>query len=189
MRKVVLSHWISLDGYAALEPETELHRFMAEIDDPDHDRYFLDRLGSVAEHAMGATTYRDMSAYWPTSDSPIADPMNRIPKLVFSNGEVDDSWGPVRVIRGDTQEAFAALKSEAGGDILVHGGTTFVRSLLRLELIDELRLNVLPAAIGAGVPLFEDLGRVQPLHVLQTTRFPSGVLELVLAPGPRPHTG
>jgi dihydrofolate reductase len=182
MRKVVLSHWITFDGYAALDPDTDVHRYMARIDDPEHDRYFLDRLNSVAEHAMGSTTYREMSAFWPQSDIPIADPMNRIPKLVFSNSEVDDSWGPVRVIRGDTTEAVAALKAEEGGDILVHGGTTFVHSLLRLELIDEYRLNVLPAAIGTGVPLFEDLGRVQPLHVLATTTFPSGVQEVVLAP-------
>ena len=182
MRKVVLSHWITIDGYAALDPDTDLYRYMQQLDDPEHDSYFLDRLNSVAEHAMGSTTYREMSAHWPPSNSPIADPMNRIPKLVFTHSDVDDSWGPVRVIRGDTKAAFDALKAEVGGDILVHGGTTFVHSLLRLDVIDEYRLNVIPAAIGTGVPLFEDLGRVQPLRVLQTTTFASGVQEVVLAP-------
>ncbi len=182
MRKVVLSHVITLDGYAVSEAATELYRYMAEMDDPEHDRRSLDRVSSAGEHAMGATTYRDMGPHWLSSDSPIADAMNRIPKLVFSDSEIDDSWGPVRVIRGDTREAFAALKAEAGGDILVHGGTRFVHSLLRLDLLDELRLDVLPVAIGAGVPLFEDLGRIQRLRVLQTTAFPSGVQEVVLAP-------
>ena len=82
----------------------------------------------------------------------------------------------------DTATEMAALKSEAGGDILVHGGNVFVASLLELGLLDELRLSVLPVAIGAGVPLFADLGRLQKLHVVRTAVFPSGIQEVVLEP-------
>ena len=32
---------------------------------------------------MGARTYRDMAAHWPTSREPYAPPMNQIPKIVF----------------------------------------------------------------------------------------------------------
>jgi dihydrofolate reductase len=61
----------------------------------------------------------------------------------------------------------------------VHGGLRFVHALLRGGLIDELRLTVLPVATGTGSPLFEDLGRLQPLQLVQGRVFPSGVQEVV----------
>jgi dihydrofolate reductase len=33
---------------------------------------------------MGSRTFQDMMAYWPVSSEPFADPMNQIPKMVFS---------------------------------------------------------------------------------------------------------
>jgi dihydrofolate reductase len=47
-------------------------------------------------------------------------------------------------------QELAALKQEPGGEIIAHGGTQFVRSLIRLGLVDEYRLWVLPAAHTAG---------------------------------------
>lgn len=182
-RRVVLTHWITFDGYKALDPGTEIRTYMAGLEDPEQDRHFLDRLSSAGEHAMGSVTYGQMSQFWPVRDDPVAEVMNRLPKLVFSRRrDLPTPWGPVRLITGDTAQAFAALKAEQGGDILVHGGNHFVRSLLELGLIDELWLTVLPVAIGTGVPLFSDLGRLQKLRVLGTTVFPSGIQEVVLAP-------
>jgi dihydrofolate reductase len=180
VRKVVLTFWVSMDGYSALD-EDFLAEYLEALEDDEQQRYFADRLASVGEHAMGTVTYRGMSETWPASDHPIAEPLNRLPKLVFTtgSGEVDTTWGPVRVIRGDTATAIAALKEEEGGDILVHGGLRFVHALLREGLIDELRLTILPVATGTGSPLFEDLGRLQPLQLVQARVFPSGVQEVV----------
>ena len=183
MRKVVLTHWITFDGYTDLDAGTPVRSYMAEVDDPEQERHFVERLNSVGEHAMGSVTYGAMARLWPTRDDPVAQAMNRLPKLVFSRDpHLATPWGPVRLITEDTAAAFAALRAEPGGDILVHGGSRFVQSLLALGLIDELRLNVLPVAIGTGIPLFADRGRLQKLRVLGTTVFPSGVQEVVLAP-------
>lgn len=183
MRKVVLTHWITFDGYTDLDPGTKAREYMATVDDPEQDRHFVDRLNSVGEHAMGRVTYEQMAKLWPYRNDPVANAMNRFPKLVFTRkGDVPTPWGPARVITGDAARAVVALKGEEGGDILVHGGNSLVRSLLEAGLIDELRLNVLPIAIGRGLPLFADLGRLQKLRVLGATVFPSGVQEVVLAP-------
>jgi dihydrofolate reductase len=184
MRKVVLTHWITFDGYKALDFGTEIRSYLAGVDDPEQDRHFVDRLNSVGEHAMGSITYGEMTRFWPDRDDPVAESLNRLPKLVFSRTDADlpTPWGPVRLFTGDTADAFATLKAEQGGDILVHGGNIFVKSLLELGLIDELWLTVLPVAIGTGVPLFADLGRLQKFDVLGTTVFPSGIQEVVLVP-------
>jgi dihydrofolate reductase len=46
----------------------------------------------------------------------------------------------MRIARGDTAEEIAKLKTEPGGEILAHGGTQFVRSLIQLGLVDQYRL-------------------------------------------------
>jgi hypothetical protein len=44
---------------------------------------------------MGTVTYRGMSQTWPASGHPVAEPLNRLPKLVFTtgSGQVDTTWG------------------------------------------------------------------------------------------------
>ena len=88
------------------------------------------------------------------------------------------TWPPARIARGDTAEELARLKQEPGGEIIAHGGTQFARSLIRLGLVDEYRLWVLPAAVGRGAPLFTELARPVTLSLVKTTAFPSGILEL-----------
>jgi dihydrofolate reductase len=181
MRKLVLQFWLSLDGYSCDE-DTELYRLMEKVEDPEQEEYFVARLRQAGTHIMGRVTYEEMAEVWPTSDHPIAAPMNEIPKVVFSASLQSATWPPVRIARGDTAQELAALKQEPGGEILAQGGTQFVRSLIRLGLVDEYRLWVLPAAVGQGVPLFTGLDRPLALRLIKTTPFPSGILELCYVP-------
>ena len=181
MRQVVLQFWLSLDGFSCDE-DTELYRMMEDIEDPEQQEYFVGRLGQAGTHIMGRVTYEEMTKFWPGSDHPIAAPMNDIPKVVFSASLQSADWPSTRIARGDTAEELARLKQEPGGEILAHGGTQFVRSLIRLGLVDEYRLWVLPAAVGQGAPLFTGLARPVTLRLIKATPFPSGILELCYAP-------
>jgi dihydrofolate reductase len=96
-----------------------------------------------------------------------------------------EGGAPTRIARGDMAEELARLKQEPGGVIIAHGGTKCVRSLIRLGLLDEYRLWVLPAAVGHGAPLFTKLARPVTLSLAKTTAFPSGILELLRADRPR----
>src|SRR5690242_11962122 len=151
MRPVVLQFWISLDGYSCDE-DSELMRVMKQIIDEQQEEYFVNRLRQAGTHIMGRVTYEGMAKTWPTSSHPIAAPMNDIPKVVFSSILQSADWPETRIARGDIAEEIAWLKDEPGGEILAHGGTQFVRSLIRLGLVDEYRLWVLPAAVGKGAP-------------------------------------
>ncbi|HEY1642453.1 MAG TPA: dihydrofolate reductase family protein [Streptosporangiaceae bacterium] len=181
MRKVILQFWISLDGYSCDEG-TELYRVMEDITDAEQEEYFVARLRQAGTHIMGRVTYQEMAEYWPTSDHPIAAPMNEIPKVVFSRSLESAGWPQARIAGGDTAAEIARLKNEPGGEILAHGGTQFVRSLIHLDLVDEYRLWVLPAAVGQGAALFSDLAHPVTLRLLTSTAFPSGILELAYAP-------
>ncbi|MGE5830802.1 MAG: dihydrofolate reductase family protein [Micromonosporaceae bacterium] len=182
MRQVVLQFFVSLDGYSC-DVDNGIRDVMMEIDDPEQEEYFVSRLRQAGTHIMGGSTYQVMAQFWPTSSHPSAGAMNDIPKVVFSRTMTSaNDWPETRIASGDTAEEIAKLKAEPGGEILAHGGTRFVRSLIRLGLVDQYRLWVLPAAAGRGAPLFTELDHPLKLRLVKSTAFPSGVLELVYAP-------
>jgi dihydrofolate reductase len=182
MRHLVLQFWISLDGYSCDEG-TDLSRLMREMpDDEQADEYFVSRLRQAGTHIMGRATYESMAEFWPKSDFPAAGAMNDIPKVVFSKTLRSANWPESRIASGDTAEEIARLKAEPGGEIVAHGGVQFVRSLIRLGLVDEYRLWVLPAVVGQGEPLFTNLDHALSLRLVTCKTFPSGLLELVYSP-------
>jgi dihydrofolate reductase len=184
MRQVVLQFIVSLDGYSC-DVDNGLRGVMQEIDDPEVEKYSVSRLWEAGTHIMGRVTYEGMASFWPGSSATAAAPMNDIPKVVFSRTLRSADWPHTRIARGDTAEEIARLKAEPGGEILAHGGTQFVRSLIRLGLVDQYRLWVLPAATGQGAPLFTGLDHPLTLCLVKSTAFPSGILELVYSPADR----
>src|ERR1700691_5606859 len=82
-RYVVLQFWLSLDGDSCDE-DTALDRLMEGIEDSEQEEYFVGRLRQAGTHIMGRVTYEEMAKFRPTTDHPIAAPMNEIPKVVFS---------------------------------------------------------------------------------------------------------
>lgn len=184
MRKLVLSSFISLDGYSC-DPGTELFEFFMQLEegeDSEQEEYGLARLRQVGTHIMGRVTYLEMARYWPSSTHVNAASMNDIPKVVFSRTLREASWPETRIAAGDTALEIGRLKAEPGGDIVAHGGTQFVRSLVRLGLVDRYHFHVIPFAAGAGVPLFTADAHPGRLRLEQSTAFPSGMLELVYVP-------
>jgi dihydrofolate reductase len=182
MRKLILGFYVSLDGKSA-DADNGIRDVMMSIDDPEQEEYFVRRLWDAGAFLMGRNTYESMAAYWPGSDHPSAKPMNEIPKVVFSRTlDSADAWPETSIARGDTAEEIARLKAEPGKDLVAAGGTAFLHSLIRLGVVDEYRLWVLPAVTGKGAPLFPELAQATKLRLVTCTTFPSGILELVYSP-------
>lgn len=182
MRKLILGFYISLDGKSA-DGDNGIRDVMMSIDDPEQERYFVDQLWEAGAFLMGRNTYEIMAGYWPTSDHPSAKAMNEIPKVVFSKTlKTADDWPETRIAGGDTAQEIATLKAEPGKDLVAAGGTAFLRSLIKLGLVDEYRLWVLPAITGKGAALVPELDEARRLRLVKSTAFPSGVLELRYVP-------
>jgi dihydrofolate reductase len=171
MRQLVLQMSMSLDGYV-LGPDGK-HDWVFPGFDDEIGKWNLDTLERAGVHAMGSHTYKEMAAVWPTSDSPIATPMNDKPKVVFSRTPIDTPWGEVTVASGDLADEVARLKSQDGKEILAHGGARFAQALSSAGLVDEYRLRVHPIALGAGTPLFVDK---RPLALTEARAYPRGVV-------------
>lgn len=198
MRELVLKMSMSLDGFVAV-PRAESD-WMFRGASPDSAAWVLDTVSRAGVHAFGRRTFESIAGFWPTAPGPIAEPMNRIPKVVFTTqGDYDPgsigvttpdspattTWTGARVAAGALDDEVAALKQESGNYVLAQGGTAFGRSLVRSGLVDEFRLAVLPVALGTGAGVFSDLPDELDLELVSCTAFSGGALGLVYRPKAR----
>jgi dihydrofolate reductase len=105
---------------------------------------------------LGRKTYEIFAAHWPyvTGDDPIAERLNRVPKHVVSRTLNRVDWYNSSFVKGDVVEAIRRLKGEPGSELQVHGSGDLIQTLLKHQLIDELRLWIFPVLLGTGKRLF-----------------------------------
>jgi dihydrofolate reductase len=185
MRRLILQTSMSIDGYvAALDGS---HPW--GVDDTQDDgvkQWILDSVSAAGAHLMGRVTYEEMASVWPTSTSDYAKPMNEIPKVVFSRTLQRADWAETRIASGDLAAEVERLKREPGNDLIAYGGATLDQALSRLGLVDEYRLMIEPAALGAGLPLFRDLPSPLHLELVEATTYATGVAIHVYRPRQSP---
>ncbi len=104
------------------------------------------------------------------------------PKIVFSKTIEKSIWNNTEIANGELVEEIIALKNKEGKDIIVYGGGTFVSSLIKNNLIDELHLFINPAAIGTGMPIFKELNAMQKFITLGVNHFDCGIIVMTYKP-------
>ncbi len=174
MPKLIAQMGVSIDGYVAGGPERSGDPGRPEH--PDVTAWKIGRLRRVGLHVMGRVTYEEMAAYWPAATHEYAPFMNDVPKVVFSKTLAAAGWEQSRIARGDLAEEVGRLKDEPGGDIMAHGGASFVQALSRERLIDEYNLVIRPVALGSGLPMFKDLDSQLELELAEAHTFPDGTV-------------
>ena len=94
--------------------------------------------------------------------------MNAQPKAVVSNSLSEPlEWENTRLISGDLGAGISALKQDSDVPIRTIGSMALVSSLMKLGLVDLLRVTIFPVALGPD-------GR-EPMYA----GFPRGEFELV----------
>ena len=183
MRRVVVSEFVSLDG--VMEDPGGAENFerggwTMPYGGDDIWQFKRKELFDSDALLLGRVTYEGFAAVWPTvaDEQGFADRMNGIPKYVVSRSLTDPRWNNSRVLNGDIATELAQLKQQPGANILVGGSATLVQALMRLELVDELRLLVYPVVLGSGKRLF-DQGATTTLTLDEGRTFSSGVVGMV----------
>jgi dihydrofolate reductase len=161
MRKLVVYTFMSTDGV------------MQAPGGPDEDptggfthggwavNYFDDEMmGQMSEAGyellLGRGTYQIFAAHWPHDEGPIADHLNSTRKHVASTTLEQVDWNNSTLITGDVADYVAALKTQDGPEIQVHGSPGLIQTLLQHDLIDEYRMWIFPVVIGTGKRFFGD---------------------------------
>ena len=139
MRKLIACvFFYSLDGLLADEG-TEYWRFCFGLpDDPADKEQELDRYRSASAHIMGRVAYESMAAALTTAtDHPVGEILNPARKVVFSRTLKTADWANTTIANGDTAEEIDKLRRGGDGHIVVWGGVSFWRSLMRLDLVSS----------------------------------------------------
>ena len=177
MASLVLKMSVSLDGFVA--PTDGSTDWVAAGRSEDGASWTVETLSNASAHLIGAATYAAWAGFWPGASGPFARPMNEIPKVVFSNSLTSADWAGTTIATGDLVEAVTRLKREhSGGYLLAHGGARFALSLVETGLVDEYRLVVHPAVLGAGERIFDAPLTLEPTS---TTVFSGGAVAHVFA--------
>ena len=174
MRPLRYSINVTLDGccdHRAMVADDELHRRAME------------NIARADAQLFGRVIYQMMEEAWrgPSVDGsrpewmePFARTIDASKKYVVSRTLERVDWN-AELIRGDLRTAVEELKREPGNDLIAYGGATFDQALSRAGLVDEYRLMIQPAALGAGLPLFKDLSDPLHLELVEAMTFASGV--------------
>jgi dihydrofolate reductase len=179
VREVVAVELVSLDGVMEAPEEWAFSYSNEEMEAANAE-------GMAASDAMllGRTTYESLAAFWPhqPGGTPMVDYINSVRKFVVSTKLEKAGWNNSTLIRDNALGNIGELKQQPGKDITIIGSATLVRSLLGAGLLDELRLMVHPLVRGGGKRLFEDGGEQEPLELVSSATFGTGVVSLAYRP-------
>jgi dihydrofolate reductase len=183
---MILQMMISVDGMVG-GPNGELDWI---ANDPGISQDHLERLEQASVVVLGRNSYPGMRQAWAgmaTDKNAEADmraigkAMNETPMVIYGHEDKpvigDDE---VRVMNNDQElvEDLQRLKRATSGTLVSYGGIGFARSLLRLDLVDELHLDICPVILGKGQTLFTELTQGTQLRLIQSVTHDSGATEM-----------
>lgn len=171
MRKISLFIAISLDGYIA-KPNNDLS-FLKIVEKEGEDYGYAKFTSAIDTLIVGRKTYDYVfkeigSSHYDNVERDIYV-ITRTPK---------PNKGRVTFYTGDIAELVKKLKSENGKDIYCDGGAEVINELLKLDLIDEYIISIIPILLGNGTRLFKDGRPEQLLELISSKSFDTGLMQL-----------
>jgi dihydrofolate reductase len=165
MRKTIATLFSSVDGFATGRDPEDMG-WAVDYQGPETLQFGLDALRDSDLMVLGRITYELFAAYWPTASPEVEGDfvalMNDIPKVVFSRTLKEPlSWESATLNRGEVAAELPRLTQQPGRDIGIWGSVALVQSLLKLGLLDRLRLQVYPVVLGTTgtQPIFAGFDR------------------------------
>jgi dihydrofolate reductase len=184
MRKIVVFTMVSLDGVmqAPGGPEEDTSGgfkyggWTVAYSDESFGKIINEELSMPFDMLLGRKTYEIFAGYWPKQTGLIADPFNKAKKYVVSDKGVDLTWKESILIHDDVVATIKALKKGDGPSLQVWGSSVLIQTLLKNDLIDELRLRIFPVTLGTGKRLFAEGTIPAAFELLDSQALRSGVI-------------
>jgi dihydrofolate reductase len=142
MRGLIVDLFSTMDGFAKGRNSPAFFGYGG----PDLHAWIGEQLATPHVVLMGGNTYRALSEIAAAGTEPR---MDELPKVVFSASlQPPLAWANTKLVSDDVAVAVPAMKAEPGDPLRVIGSLSLVRSLLRLGLVDRLRIMVFPQILG-----------------------------------------
>jgi dihydrofolate reductase len=169
--KVTIHMVSSLDGFIAKKDDS-----VSWLESSDNyekgvpDATAEDMVGAIDCFVLGSRTYElALKLGWPYGE---------IPTVVVTHRRLKPYAKSVDFYSGDLTELFNDQLRPKFKNIWVVGGATVIRDVIRLKLVDDIRMSVMPIILGDGLPFFDYIGQEQRLHLKDVTAYQTGVVEL-----------
>jgi dihydrofolate reductase len=186
MGKIVKSNFVSLDGVVQDPAGNEGFRLGGWVgplkDRQDLSKLALDEALGAEALLLGRRSYEFLAALWPSRSGELADRLNSLPKYVVSSTLEDPDWNNSTVLKGDVVEEVSKLKQELNGEIVVPASFQLLHTLIEHDLVDELRLMIIPVVLGAGERLFGESSDKKPMRLVDNQTIDNGVAFLTYEP-------
>jgi len=178
MRKVVVFNQVSLDGYF-VDRHGDMRWAHNERSDAEWRAFVEGNARGGGVLLFGRITYELMASYWPTAmaseQNPlVAERMNALPKVVFSQTLPEASWHNTRLVKDDLVGTVRQMKAEPGEGMAIMGSGSIVAQLTQAGLIDEYQIVVVPIVLGSGRTMFEGITARLNLRLTGTRAFENG---------------
>jgi dihydrofolate reductase len=184
MRKLIVFNHVSLDGYFT---DAKGDMSWAHKQDPEWQEFVSGNASGGGELVFGRVTYNLMASYWPTpmaaqQNPTVAEGMNALPKVVFSQTLDAATWRNTRLLKGDLATEVRQLKQEDGPTMVILGSGRIVSQLAQDGLIDEFHIIVNPIVLGQGRTLFATVTNRPTLKLTKSRTFGNGNVLLCYEP-------
>ena len=177
MRKIILYINSTFNGVVTGDPKQDKANFTVWTNlayMKAGSKALLETMQTVDTILMGRNSYEALAVKegwqsvknWGASVSEatvaLGEKINSAHKLVVTGDRPLDElqWGEFEAptqLTGNIEEQIKDLKNSSGGDIVIFGSPTLVRSLTDANLIDEYQIQVAPVAVNYGGHLFDEL--------------------------------
>lgn len=185
-RRIVAQCAVSIDGYSS-GPEGPAHDawLHQHAMNASTSEYFEGIWRGCSSALVGRNNYEGFHAVWPgITRDPASGPRTRalgqwleeVDKAVVSTTLTEATWTNSRVFK-DPRTAVETLRSEPGTNVLVLNSASVIQSLIRENLLDDLRLSVVPVMLGGGLRLLPE-GIQSQWTLVSTTVLPHGSVSL-----------
>jgi len=185
MRRLVVFNSVTMDGY--FSGKNGDLSWAKSHEDPEWDAFVEENAKSGGVLIFGRITYQMMMSFWPTPTAlklyPIvAERMNKVPKIVFSQTLEKSSWNNTTLVAADPAAEMRKMKAEPGDDMAILGSGSIVAQLAETGLIDEYQIVVNPVVLGEGRTMFEGIKQKLALKLVKSRTFGNGNVLLCYEP-------
>jgi len=163
MRKIIIQEFITLDGVmqAPGGPDEDTSSgftfggwtapYFADADEEANK--LMQKWMQPADLLLGRKTFDIFAAYWPDHVDMWPGIMD-VTKYCVSTSKDKSDWKNSVFLK--SVDDIKKLKESEGGDLQVIGSGNLVQTLLKNDLVDEMRLMIFPITLGTGKHLFEE---------------------------------
>lgn len=172
-RPTVILHMVSsLDGIIAnkdnsvswMDSTGDIYEKGVSDDSDDED------VEAIYCFVLGSRTYEHaLQLGWPYADTPT---------VVLTNRQLPSTRKSVEFYSGDLERLVNEVLAPRYKNIWLVGGAMLCQSFLKLGLVDEIRLSIIPVLLGDGLRLFDNSDAEVRWQLKNVVAYKTGVVEL-----------